>query len=62
MQLSNFETMNPDLLVGLVNTELRNQCEDLDGLCAMHDLDQARLIERLASANYHYLPEQQRFS
>ncbi|WP_379711876.1 DUF4250 domain-containing protein [Haloferula chungangensis] len=53
--------MDPHLLVGLVNTELRNQSEDLDDLVKTHALDQERLIARLAEAGYDYRPEQKQF-
>ena len=32
MKLQSFATMDPHLLVGLVNTELRNQAESLEDL------------------------------
>jgi hypothetical protein len=49
--------MDPHLLVGLVNTELRNHSDGLDDLCKTHDLDKAILIERLAKAGYDYNPD-----
>ncbi|MFC7337518.1 DUF4250 domain-containing protein [Haloferula chungangensis] len=61
MNLSDFQNMDPHLLVGLVNTELRNQSEDLDDLVKTHALDQERLIARLAEAGYDYRPEQKQF-
>lgn len=61
MDLSNYESMDPHLLVGVVNTAIRNNCEDLEDLCKTHDLDQVVLVERLSSAGYDYQPEQQQF-
>ena len=61
MDLSTYQTMDPHLLVGVVNTMIRNHCESLDDLCKTHDLDATILTERLAGAGYHYMPEQQRF-
>ena len=61
MDLSNFSTMDPHLLVGLVNTELRNHCDSLDDLVATHGLDRDSLLERLGSADYAYQPEQNQF-
>ena len=49
MDLSTFSTMDPHLLVGLVNTELRNHCESLDDLVATHGLDRDSLVERLGT-------------
>lgn len=61
MNLSRYETMDPHLLVGLVNTELRNCAESLDDLAKTHGIDARQLSERLASAGYEYRPEQQQF-
>ncbi len=54
VNLTNFETMDPHLLVGLVNTELRNHAESLDDLCKTHGLDEEKLVARLASEDYLY--------
>ena len=49
------------MLVGLVNTELRNQAESLDDLVKTHGLDEAALVSRLAEADYHYQVDQRQF-
>ena len=61
MDLSTFSTMDPHLLVGLVNTELRNHCESLDDLVATHGLDRDSLVERLGTADYVYQSDQNQF-
>ena len=61
MNLTSFQTMDPHLLVGLVNTELRNQSESLEDLVKTHGLDQDSLVSRLSEAGYDYLPEQKQF-
>ena len=61
MDWAAFESMDPHLLVGLVNTELRNHAESLEDLCRTHDVDKDRLIARLAAGDYHYQPEQNQF-
>lgn len=61
MDLSRYQTMDPHLLVGVVNTAIRNHCDSLDDLCKTHDLDVAILTERLAAAGYAYRPAQQQF-
>jgi len=53
--------MDPHLLVGLLNTELRNHCDSLDDLVKTHHLDPQRLIETMAAADYLYRPEQNQF-
>ncbi len=61
VRLNDFHRMDPHLLVGLVNTELRNQADSLEDLAKTHGIDQARLVERLATAGYDYLPEAGQF-
>ena len=53
--------MDPHLLVGLVNTELRNHCDSLEDLVKTHGLEEDSLVERLASADYIYQPVQNQF-
>jgi len=61
MDLSNYQRMDPHLLFGLVNTELRNHCDSLEDLVKTHHLDERALVERLAEADYHYQPERNQF-
>ncbi|MEP4077817.1 DUF4250 domain-containing protein [Haloferula sp.] len=61
MNLTTFQTMDPHLLVGLVNTELRNQSEDLEDLVKTHGLNQDNLVSRLSEAGYDYQSEQKQF-
>ncbi len=53
--------MDPHLLVGLVNTELRNNSESLDDLVKTHNLDPEALVDRLATAGYFYQEGQRQF-
>ncbi|MEO5917714.1 MAG: DUF4250 domain-containing protein [Luteolibacter sp.] len=53
--------MDPHLLVGLVNTELRNHSESLDDLVKTHHLEIDALVGKLAEAGYDYMPEQKQF-
>jgi hypothetical protein len=61
MDLSNYLRMDPHLLIGLVNTELRNHCDSLDELVKTHHLDERELVEKLARADYIYRPELNQF-
>lgn len=61
MDLSRCLQMDPHLLVGLVNTELRNHCDSLDDLVKTHDIDSRALIAKLADADYFYQEEQNQF-
>ena len=61
MDLSDYLQMDPHLLVGLLNTELRNHCDSLDDLVKTHHLDEEALLEKMAKADYIYQPEQNQF-
>lgn len=61
MNLSRYDAMDPHLLVGLVNTELRNHADSLDDLVKTHGLDEQVLLTKLAEAGYDYQSDQQQF-
>ncbi len=61
MDLSNAYAMDPHLLVGLLNTELRNHCDSLDDLVKTHNLDTEPLLEKMAAADYTYQSAQNQF-
>lgn len=61
VDLTNYRKMDPHMLLGLINTELRNHCDSLDDLVKTHDLDNKSLVERLGAAGYVYRPEQNQF-
>lgn len=61
MNLNNFATMDVNMLLSLVNMQLRDRFDDLDDLCKAQDLDKEALVARLASGDFHYLPVQKQF-
>lgn len=61
MELAKCLQLDPHLLVGLVNTELRNHCESLDDLVKTHGIDEEALVGRLAAAGYDYREAQNQF-
>jgi|GEM_PF-1366923 len=61
MDLSDYLQMDPHLLVGLLNTELRNHCDSLEDLVKTHHLDEEALVEKMVKADYIYQPEQNQF-
>ena len=61
MNLATYLEMDPHLLIGLVNTELRNHCDSLDDLVKTHALDEDKLTAKLAAAGYGYQPDQNQF-
>ncbi len=61
MNFTTYLRMDPHLLVGLINTELRNHSDSLEDLVKTHNLDQQLLVEKLAAAGYIYQVEQKQF-
>lgn len=61
MDLKKFSTMDVNMLLSLINMQLRDRYDDLEDLCKAQDLDQAALEARLASGDFHYQPEQKQF-
>lgn len=61
MNLNNFATMDVNMLLSLVNMQLRDRFDDLDDLCKAQDLDKEALVTRLASGDFHYLLDQKQF-
>lgn len=61
MDFRNYRTMDPHLLVGLVNTALRNHCDSFGDFCRTHELESDALIKRLQDAGYEYQAEQNQF-
>jgi hypothetical protein len=61
MNLSRYREMDPQMLLGLINTALRNDGEELTGLVLTHDLDEEALRERLQEIGYRYIGELRQF-
>ena len=58
MTLTRFATMDINMLLSLVNMQLRDHYADLDDLCRAQDLDKEALTARLAGGDFHYQPDQ----
>ena len=52
---------DPNMLLSVVNTALRDEYPSLDEFCAARDADRQALVETLAGIDCHYDPEQNRF-
>jgi len=61
VDLSKYLRMDPHLLLGLLNTELRNHCDSLDDLVKTHGLDARKLTEKMTKAGYEYQAAQNQF-
>jgi len=53
--------MDPHMLVGIVNTRLRSDFEDLEDLCGRCDWDLQELKQKLERAGYRYVREINQF-
>lgn len=61
MDWSQYALMDPHLLFGVVNTELRNHFESLHALCQYHAIDQVALCQYLEEAGYRYQADLKQF-
>ncbi|MGE6264920.1 DUF4250 domain-containing protein [Aeromonas media] len=61
MNLTHFATMDINMLLSVVNMQLRDHYADLDDLCRAQDLDKEALTARLAGGDFHYQPDQKQF-
>ena len=61
MDLKKFATMDVNMLLSLVNMQLRDRYDDLDDLCKAQEIDQASPEARLASGDFHSQPAQKQF-
>ncbi|MGY3568949.1 DUF4250 domain-containing protein [Vibrio sp. SCSIO 43135] len=62
MNLSKFESMDPVMLMSIVNMKLRDDfAGDLDKLVAYFDIDKTALEAKLASAGFDFLAEAGQF-
>lgn len=61
MDWTNIEKMDPDLLVGVVNTALRNHFRSLEDLCLTNDVSKDALCARLAEGAYEYIEAANQF-
>lgn len=52
---------DPIILLSYINTQLRDFYDSLDDLCKSLNLDKEALENKLASIDYHYHTEQNRF-
>jgi hypothetical protein len=61
MNLSKYETMDPVMLMSIVNMKIRDEFGDLDSLINYFEIDKKILINRLEHAGFNYLPEVKQF-
>lgn len=58
MNIANFATMDPIMLMSIINMKLRDDFGgDLDKLVNDFDIDRSALEAKLASAGFEFLPQ-----
>ncbi len=62
MDLAKFETMDAIMLMSIVNLKLRDEFNgDLDELVKFFGIDRKALEDKLATADFTFLPEAKQF-
>ncbi|MEJ2766660.1 DUF4250 domain-containing protein [Photobacterium sp. MCCC 1A19761] len=61
MDVTKFETMDPVMLMSIVNMKIRDEFGTLDSLVKYYGIDKDKLIARLAAAGFDYLPDAKQF-
>ncbi|RJG47937.1 DUF4250 domain-containing protein [Motilimonas pumila] len=54
MDLSRFETMDSNILLGIVNEKLRLECDSLDDLAGYFDIPKEGLEQKLEHIGFQY--------
>ena len=61
MSLKNYLNRDVYMLLSAVNMQLRDEFESVSSLCSYHEIDEAKLKERLQEAGFTYVKEQNQF-
>ncbi|WP_395755661.1 DUF4250 domain-containing protein [Edwardsiella ictaluri] len=62
MPLSRYATMEPLMLLSIINKKLRDECDALQALCARYGIPQPLLESRLGAAGFRYYRDSNQFS
>lgn len=61
MTNESIKTMDPQILLSLINTKLRDQYESLEALCDDLSITEEEIIKKLKSIGYEYNKESNQF-
>ncbi|OOE36446.1 hypothetical protein BZG06_03275 [Salinivibrio kushneri] len=61
MDLNNYATMDPVMLMSIVNMKLRDEFDSLEDLVRYYDIDTAVLCTRLEEAGFTYIEDANQF-
>ncbi len=54
-------SMDPTILVSIINMKIRDEFGDLDSYVKFYELDKELLIKKLADANFNYVADIKQF-
>ncbi|MGL4797912.1 MAG: DUF4250 domain-containing protein [Cellulosilyticaceae bacterium] len=52
--MAQFNQKDPYMALSLINTKLRDECENFEDLCSTYDLDGEEIISRMDAIGYTY--------
>lgn len=61
MNISNFKSMDINMLFSIVNMKLRDEFESLEELCRYYDIEQVEIEKKLEEGGYSYSKENNKF-
>ncbi|PCE69083.1 DUF4250 domain-containing protein [Salinivibrio sp. YCSC6] len=61
MDLKNYASMDPVMLMSIINMKLRDEFVSLEDLVRYYDIDRETLCARLADAGFTYLEDAKQF-
>ncbi|CAM3947401.1 DUF4250 domain-containing protein [Vibrio neonatus] len=56
MDLSNIKRWDSNILLGIVNEKLRLECDSIEELASVYEIDASGLADKLAGVGYQYDP------
>lgn len=59
--LENYQSMDINILVSIVNMKLRNEHQPLEDFCKRYQLEMMRLLQRLEQNGFFYDAQQSQF-
>lgn len=54
MEMSNCLNMDANILLGIANDRLRHECQSIESLAALMDVDQQQLKSKFSEIGFHY--------
>ncbi|WP_025673608.1 DUF4250 domain-containing protein [Salinivibrio socompensis] len=61
MDLNNYASMDPVMLMSIINMKLRDEFDSLDDLVRYYEIDKTTLCARLKEAGFDYLEATKQF-